>query len=1327
MRAPRHGYAASAVAARCTRPSALLALVLLTGCLADAVDAPGADRTPVARLSLDAKVGSLGTTAGAAEDRTVEARAFYRRTAAQGEGEDERTLDSRPGSFSVAPGTTTEQEIVVQIAACLADAQRVAADEGGCRLGIELRLLDAAGSTLATEIAEPTQPVSPGGTLDLGTVELADVSVVEVAGVADARLRVGRTLQLRASAKNAQGAAVDRTFRWTTSDASVAQVDQATGLVTALKPGGPVAITASSGGKRGQVSITVVPRVASVDVNPTQAAVKIGGAVQLTATPKDAGGATLTDRPIRWDADNSGVFAISPNGLLTGVRPGAGELTVTADDSAQRKVQVTVTAGGVTVAPNPASVAIGGTTQLTATVTDANGAPITNQTIPITWSSGNTGIATVDAASGVVTGRAVGQATITAAGGGATGQVAVNVVSQVLNLQPSNPTIQAARSVQLSAENVLGVVAWSSSDNAIATVSPGGLVTGQRPGTATITATSGVQSGQTSVTVTAARVDVTPSPATVPKGEKVQLSAIVRNADGAPIPNVPLSWDSNNLNATTVNSTTGEITGVAEGQATITASGGGARGTGLVTVTPALVGSIELSAPPQGPVYPGNAFQLTATVKDARGTPLDNRVVSFQTSNPAVVTVTASATTSATGVASATVKLEAPGTASVTASVENKQASVDLTVSPLPPSRIEKASADNVECPVSSVACQFAVKVTNALGQPVGGTQVRWTSTGGCSETVTLTTDAAGISRTGNVCTIATAGSYAQTAELVANGDKVTFPFKLTALPTLSVTAGAASTGTGTVTSQAGLTPAINCTMNKTTQSGDCSRSYQPNTQVTLTAAGTNNSTFAGWGGACSTSQTSATCTVAVTAAQSVTASFTAPQQSLTVALSGTGTGTVVSDVGGIDCKLADGKTTGTCAAQVPFGATVTLQATPGSDVQVSAAGGCAVRETFGKTSPTRNHDRVPGGGPDDSQDIPVVLMCVMDQPRTVALAFTAPPKALNVSAATNSSGTGQVTSQPGLAPAINCLITGTTQSNACAQVYPINAQVTLTATPTNGARFTGWGGDCAAGGTTTTCGVTMSAARSVTASFAPTLKALFKSSTQNADVVTSTVLIDVTSDGGTADGLSAEVTYAQGQPSGYAKVVGFDRTVTPAVLTLTVDRSTLPAGTYNWTVTARSTTSGVAAAAQNIVTTVPQALYFRFKDQTPRAPTGTLRFDIGSFGGTASGLRDSVAYDAGQPSGYWTAVTLDRTVTPAVLSLQWSTSGIPLGTYGSTVTVSSTTAGYAPIPVRITFTVTAAAVVAQINSVGGATTVGGAPSSQATGTATSRPASKPH
>src|SRR2546425_241233 len=70
--------------------------------------------------------------------------------------------------------------------------------------------------------------------------------------------------------------------------------------------------------------------------------------------------------------------------------------------------------------------------------------------------------------------------------------------------------------------------------------------------------------------------------------------------------------------------------------------------------------------------------------------------------------------------------------------------------------------------------------------------------------------------------------------------------------------------------------------------------------------------------------------------------------------------------------------------------------------------------------------------------------------------------------------GSGTVTSNP---PGINCGVT-------CSAAYDSGTVVTLTATPATGSTFTGWSGCDAVSGTT--CTVTMSAARSVTANFLP-------------------------------------------------------------------------------------------------------------------------------------------------------------------------------------------------------------------------------------------------
>jgi hypothetical protein len=92
----------------------------------------------------------------------------------------------------------------------------------------------------------------------------------------------------------------------------------------------------------------------------------------------------------------------------------------------------------------------------------------------------------------------------------------------------------------------------------------------------------------------------------------------------------------------------------------------------------------------------------------------------------------------------------------------------------------------------------------------------------------------------------------------------VTVTFNLVVQRTLTVTK--AGTGSGTVTSA----PAgISC-------GGDCTQAYTDGTNVTLTAAASAGSTFAGWsGGAGTCSGTTSPCSLPMTATRTVTATFT--------------------------------------------------------------------------------------------------------------------------------------------------------------------------------------------------------------------------------------------------------------------------------------------------------------------------------------------------------------------------------------------------------------------------------------------------------------------
>lgn len=88
----------------------------------------------------------------------------------------------------------------------------------------------------------------------------------------------------------------------------------------------------------------------------------------------------------------------------------------------------------------------------------------------------------------------------------------------------------------------------------------------------------------------------------------------------------------------------------------------------------------------------------------------------------------------------------------------------------------------------------------------------------------------------------------------------------------LSVTG--AGDGDGSVASQAGLSPAIACSLSGGAPSGACSATYSSGASVTLTATPREGHTFTGWSGACSGT---GVCTVTVSANLAVTAGFAAP------------------------------------------------------------------------------------------------------------------------------------------------------------------------------------------------------------------------------------------------------------------------------------------------------------------------------------------------------------------------------------------------------------------------------------------------------------------
>jgi len=69
--------------------------------------------------------------------------------------------------------------------------------------------------------------------------------------------------------------------------------------------------------------------VTTVDVSPPNAEVEVGATLQLTATPKDAGGIPLTGCAVTWLSDGAGIASVSPSGLVSGVSMGSAAISAT--------------------------------------------------------------------------------------------------------------------------------------------------------------------------------------------------------------------------------------------------------------------------------------------------------------------------------------------------------------------------------------------------------------------------------------------------------------------------------------------------------------------------------------------------------------------------------------------------------------------------------------------------------------------------------------------------------------------------------------------------------------------------------------------------------------------------------------------------------------------------------------------------------------------------------------------------------------------------------------------------------------------------------------
>jgi trimeric autotransporter adhesin len=613
--------------------------------------------------------------------------------------------------------------------------------------------------------------VSAGSATVSGTVEgksassAITVTVIPVAAVAvtpgSATLDVGASKALDAVATDANGNTLaGRPITWASANKSIATVS-ASGLVTGVGAG-TTDITATAEGKTGTAQVVVTATtppppipVASVAVNPGTASLNIGGSVTLSATARDANGAALSGRAITWSTSAAAIATVSSTGVVNAIAPGSATVTATSEGKSGSATIIVLPAAppsvaSVTVTSNGATtIDSAQTVTLTATVRDSAGNRLSGRTV--NWSS-NASAATVSPASGttntlgavngVVTGVSPGNASILAKSDTATFVVGVTVLRvpvETVTVTPTSATVQVGDTTRLtattkdSAGNVLRnrAVTWSSSAPTIASVDANGLVRGVAAGRATITGASEGKNGTSAITVNpipVATVTISPSSPSVVQHLTTTLTATTKDANGNTLTGRTVTWSVTPTSVATIDPTTGVVTGVSAGSATVTAMSETKTGTATLTVTPAPVATVTV-APPSGPLVVGQTVTLSDTVKDAHGFVLTGRVVTWSSSNTSKATVDQN-TGLVTGVDS--------GSTTITATSEGKFGTATVTVDLVPVASVTVTAATTpIELGQTTTVTAVAKDIN---GNVLSGRHIAWSS----ADTAVATVDSNG-------------------------------------------------------------------------------------------------------------------------------------------------------------------------------------------------------------------------------------------------------------------------------------------------------------------------------------------------------------------------------------------------------------------------------------------------------------------------------------------------------------------------------------------------------------------------------------------------------
>jgi trimeric autotransporter adhesin len=536
----------------------------------------------------------------------------------------------------------------------------------------------------------------------------------------------GLTQQYQAIGTYSDGSTLDLTtsVTWASSNAGAATISNVSGskgLATAVNPG-TTNITATLSGVTSPAAVLTVTNavVQSAVISPTNPVIPQGVNQQFDAVLTLSDGTTSTVRSnpnLTWATANPAVATISSSGLATSVAQGSTVVTATYNSVVATTTLFVTDArlNTITISPTNATAPVG--TQVpyraTGTFSDGTSRDLTSSAV---WASSNTAIAefsTDPTQTGTANAKAVGTVSVTATVGTVSASTNLTVSAAELSslaITPTNAALPDGQTLQYTAIGTFtdgstqdltanANLNWGSNVPGVATISNGGPTKGRatavNPGTTVITASTTAALNSKVVTTTLTVTDpvltalaITPTNQSIPLGTTRQFNAIGTYSDGSVVTlTTSVAWSSSNTATATIN-TNGLAQSVGVGTVTITAASGNISATTQLTVTSAVLASIQ--------VNPSNATRPSGTQQqfDAIGLFTDgstqnlNSAVNWTVQNPAVASITI------TGLATAI----APGTTLITATSQTNpsirgSATFNVTGAALESIQVRPASA----------------------------------------------------------------------------------------------------------------------------------------------------------------------------------------------------------------------------------------------------------------------------------------------------------------------------------------------------------------------------------------------------------------------------------------------------------------------------------------------------------------------------------------------------------------------------------------------------------------------------------------------------------